>query len=217
MTERPDTSNKRDPEGVRRDILRQATAIFAERGLSGTRIDEIAARTTTSKRMIYYYFGDKEGLYKACLEAAYARVRTGEEDQVAGHDDPVEALEHIVGFTFDHHRENPDFIRLVMIENIHHARFLKASEHIRGMNKAAIEALALVIARGQAAGVFREGLDATELHWRISALSFFNVSNRATFGTLYGDEMYSDAGQARLRRGVIETILGSVLKTSVPA
>lgn len=75
---------KRDPEGVRRDILSVAMEEFSQNGLSGARIDEIAARTRTSKRMIYYYFSDKESLYQRVLEEAYAKVRGGESDLEAG-------------------------------------------------------------------------------------------------------------------------------------
>jgi len=147
--------SKRNPEAVRDDILRVASKNFALNGLSGARIDEIAAQTKTSKRMIYYYFGDKEGLYKKCLEAAYAKVRGGEGALELGGLSPDKALERLVSFTFDHHRRNPDFIRMVMIENIHNAAYLKQSEMIAAMNNAAIDKLADIIRRGQAAGTFR--------------------------------------------------------------
>jgi len=201
---------KRDPEGVRRNILQVASAVFADSGLSGARIDEIAARTRTSKRMIYYYFGDKEGLYKACLEAAYAKVRAGEEDLDLGGLPPERALERLVAFTFDHHRRNPDFIRMVMIENIHCANYLRASAVIRSQNVAAIDKLADIIRRGEATGAFRAGLDPVELHWQISALSFFNVSNRPTFSALFGDHLFSDKGQEALRDHAVEMVLRHV-------
>ena len=65
-----------NPEGTRRNIIEVATAEFANKGFSGGRVDDIAARTKTSKRMIYYYFGGKEGLYIAVLEAAYRSIRS---------------------------------------------------------------------------------------------------------------------------------------------
>ena len=95
---------KQNPEAVKRDTLRVAMAEFARNGLSGARIDEIAAKTRTSKRMIYYYFGDKEGLYARALEAAYAKVREGEGRLDLGHLPPQAALARLVAFTFDHHR-----------------------------------------------------------------------------------------------------------------
>jgi AcrR family transcriptional regulator len=204
--DKSDRSAKRDPEGVRRNILKVASEVFAESGLSGARVDEIASKTKTSKRMVYYYFKDKDGLYQKCLEAAYAKVREGEEDLDLGGLPPDEALAKLVGFTFDHHRKNPEFIRMVMIENIHHASYLNQSEAIRGMNVSAIDKLADIIRRGQAAGVFRADLDPVELHWHISALSFFNVSNRPTFSAVFGEGLFSTESQNTLRDHMVEMI-----------
>ncbi|WP_276605907.1 TetR/AcrR family transcriptional regulator [Pseudooceanicola onchidii] len=204
---------KQDPERVKRDILTAAMAEFAKSGLEGAKIDDISARTDTSKRMIYYYFTDKEGLYVRALEAAYAKVRALEEKLDLADLSPVEALEKLVAFTFDHHRKNADFIRMVMIENVHHARYLRASDVVRDVNREAITRLEALIARGQASGVFRDDIDATELHWQISALSVFNVSNKATFSALFGKTIYSKDGQARLRDRAVAMVLGDVLKT----
>ncbi|WP_238364061.1 TetR/AcrR family transcriptional regulator [Mesobacterium pallidum] len=209
--DRPRSGWKQNPEAVKQDILQVATEMFAASGLTGTRIDEIAARTTTSKRMIYYYFGDKDGLWARALEAAYARVREGEHRLDLDALPPAEALAHLAGFTFDHHSRNPEFIRMVMIENIHHADYLKRSEVIRVLNTAAIDRLRRLVARGEAAGVFRAGLDPVALHWHISALSFFNVSNRPTFSAIYGQDLYGKEGQAALRRQVVESVLACAL------
>lgn len=203
---------KQDPEKVKRDILDAAMAEFAKSGLSGAKIDDISARTSTSKRMIYYYFSDKEGLYLRALEAAYAQVRDGEEQLDLEGLPPIEALKRLVAFTFDHHRRNPDFIRMVMIENVHHAQYLRESDVIQGLNKEAITRLEGLIARGQASGDFRDDIDATELHWQISALSVFNVSNRPTFSSLFGQTIYSEDGQNRLRDRAVAMVLGDVCK-----
>ena len=206
----PKNGWKQDPAGVQANILEIATQVFARSGLSGTRVDEIAALTRTSKRMIYYYFGDKEGLYALVLEAAYAKVREGEARLDLDGLPPEQALSRLVTFTFDHHRAHPDFIRLVMIENVHQADYLQKSQIIKRINTAAIDRLADIINRGETAGVFRPGLDPVALHWKISALSFFNVSNRPTFSALFGSALYSEAAQRRLRDDVAETILSSV-------
>lgn len=209
-----DTRTRRDPEGVRRDILRIATEMFARHGLAGSRIDEIAAQTRTSKRMIYYYFTDKVGLYVACLEAAYARLRDNEARLDLADLPPLAALARLIGFTFDHHRANPDFIRLVMVENTHDARHLRASQAIAGMNRPAIDTLCAIIARGEAAGVMRAGLDPVALHWQISSMCLFNVANRPTFSTIYGADLFTEAGQACLRQMVIDTVLCHVREGS---
>ncbi|MBF9031099.1 TetR family transcriptional regulator [Rhodobacterales bacterium HKCCE3408] len=202
---------KQDPEAVRQDILAAAIAEFAANGLSGARVDDIAAKTRTSKRMIYYYFGDKQRLYEHALEDAYAQVRSGEEELELDHLPPEEALACLVGFTFDHHRSHPDFIRMVMIENVHHAQTLEKSDMIRDLNVAAIDRLAEICARGEAAGVFRPGINPTRLHWQISALSFFNVSNRPTFSALFGNELFTEQGQEALRAEAVRIVLAGVM------
>ncbi|MGQ8633434.1 TetR family transcriptional regulator [Agrobacterium sp. DKPNP3] len=202
---------KRDPEGVRRDILSVAMEEFSQNGLSGARIDEIAARTRTSKRMIYYYFTDKESLYQHVLQEAYSKIRGGESDLQLDDLEPVAALDKLCRFTFDHHRRNPAFIRMVMIENIHHGRHMQSSETIRQLNRPAIDALESVLVRGQKSGVFRQGVDPLELHWQISALSFFNVSNAATFSFIFGDSLFTDDGQETLSRHASDMVLRYVL------
>lgn len=202
---------KQDPEAVRADILQVACEEFAANGLSGGRIDEIAARTRTSKRMIYYYFGDKEGLYRQVLEEAYREMRSGEERLELEGLPPEIALRRLAEFTFEHHNRNPAFIRLVMIENIHNGAYLRQSKLIREMNTRAIQLLEDILSRGVASGVFRSGVSALDIHWQISALSFFNVSNRATFSLIFGDGQFTQQGQSRLSEMVARTVLCSVL------
>jgi len=198
---------KNNPESVRADILAVATREFSEKGLSGARIDEIAEKTRASKRMIYYYFTDKETLYLHTLEAAYQKVRLQEAELDLDHLAPLEALSRLVRFTFCHHAKNPDFIRLVMIENIHHGRFIAQSALIQSLNAGVIDVLTNVYARGVEAGCFREGLDPRELHWLISALSFFNVSNQHTFSRIFDWHQAAPENQSKLEDHVTEMVL----------
>jgi len=201
-----------DAQGSMNDILRVATAEFAEKGLSGARIDEIAAATRTSKRMIYYHFGSKEGLYLAVLEAAYRRIRDVESglqlDDLAAED----ALRKLVSFTFDYQQDHEDFVRLVMNENMQRGQYLARSESIRQLNVPAVEAVRKVYERGVLEQVFRRGLDPTELHMSISALCFFNVANRHTFGLIFKDDRSSPAAVRARRDNVVEMIVRFVRK-----
>jgi len=196
-----------DPERTRADILQVATGEFADKGLAGARIDEIAAATRTSKRMIYYYFGSKEGLYVAVLEEAYRRIRQIETELHLDDLQPEAALRTLVGFTFDYHWHHPEFPRLVMNENIHRAEFLARSPHIQQLNASAINAVGSVYQRGVQAGVFRPGLDLIDLHMSISALSFFNVSNRHTFTLSFQRDIAEPAALAQRRAHVIDMVL----------
>src|SRR5215469_2494857 len=116
---RPPASSDRDADATRADILAVALEEFAAKGLAGSRVDEIAERTHTVKRMIYYYFGSKEGLYRAVLEHAYDHIRTIESDLDLESLPPLAALRRLVQVTFDYHNKHPEFVRLVMNENIH--------------------------------------------------------------------------------------------------
>jgi AcrR family transcriptional regulator len=202
-----------DPERTRRNIIEVATREFASKGFSGARIDEIAARTNTSKRMIYYYFTDKEGLFVAVLEAAYRRIRQLEATLKLNDVDPEVALRTLVGFTFDYQNANEDFIRLVMVENIHRGAHLARSRVLQDVNVSVIDTLRTIYARGCREGVFRTGLDEIDLHMSISALCFFNVANRATFSQIFRRDMAGPEALARRREVVIDTIIRYVRKS----
>lgn len=183
----PDSASTRSngPEATMANILEVATAEFAAKGLSGARIDEIAQLTRTSKRMIYYYFGSKEGLYLKVLEDAYRRIREIESQLELDDLEPEAALRELVQFTMAYQWANQDFIRLVMNENMHRGSFLKHSPTIRELNIPAIASVRALYERGVASGAFRPGLDPIDLHMSISALSVFNVANQYTFTLIF--------------------------------
>jgi AcrR family transcriptional regulator len=204
------TSRTNDPEATRANILQVAMHEFADKGLSGARIDEIAEQTRTSKRMIYYYFGSKEGLYQAVLEESYRSIRAIETKLDLEHLPPREALGRLVASTFDYQDAHPDFIRLVMVENIHHGEHIAALKSLGPLNSAVIEQIKGILQRGVAEGVMRPDIDPIDLHMSISALCFFNVSNRHTFSRIFRLDMGSkDVLKAR-RASVVEMIVRSV-------
>lgn len=210
---RKSPTRQQDPEGTRKNIIDVASQEFALNGLSGARIDEIAAKTRASKRMIYYYFGDKEGLYLSALENAYAEVRAGEAELDIDGLSPLDGLRRLVEFTFEHHHAHEDFIRMVMIENIHHADYLARSNVVRDLNVTAITHIRDLYDRGVADGTFRSGLDPLEIHWQISALCFFNVSNRATFSKLFDRDFGATEAQEKLKANTVEMVLRFVAAT----
>jgi AcrR family transcriptional regulator len=198
---------RRAPERTRADILEAAIAEFSEKGFDGGRVDDIAARTQTTKRMIYYYFGGKEQLYAAVLERMYGGMRDAEAAQSLDALPPLDALRRMVEVTFDHHAAHPEFVRLVSVENIHEARNVAASPTIRARNAAVIGALTALITRGEAAGVFRKGLDALDLHILISSFCFYRVSNRHTLLAIYGRDLRTPESIAAQRRMITEAVL----------
>jgi AcrR family transcriptional regulator len=190
----------RDAERTRADILAVATREFADQGYAGARINLIADKTSTTKRMIYYYFGGKEQLYIAVLEQAYSLIRSLEQRLDVEHLDPVEAIRELAGLTFDHHESHPDFIRLVSIENIHRAEHIARSTVLSGLANPAVDVLGTILQRGWDAGVFRQDVDALDVHQVISAFCVFRTANRHTFGAIFGRDMLDPARRDHQRQ-----------------
>jgi len=205
------TKRTADPARTRAEILEAATAEFGEKGLAGARIDAIVAATRTSKRMIYYYFGSKDGLYLATLVAKYQRVRDTEARLDLDDLPADEALRCLTAVTFDYHLNNENYVRMVMSENINRGQYLAQAEDLQTLSRPAIALLARIYRRGVEAGLFRAGLDPADIHASISALSFFNVSNRYTFGLIFQQDNQSPAYVARRRENVVQMILRYVL------
>jgi AcrR family transcriptional regulator len=197
----------RDAERTRADILAVATREFADRGYAGARVNEIAAKTSTTKRMIYYYFGGKEQLYIAVLEAAYLRIRALEQQLDVEHLHPVEALRELAGITFDHHEAHPDFVRLVSIENIHRAAHIARSTVLTGLATPALDVLDAILQRGRAAGLFRDDVDALDVHQVISAYCIFRIANRHTFGAIFGRDLLDPRRREHQRRLVGDLVV----------
>ena len=201
-----------DPERTRQDILAVAREEFVENGLSGARVDAIAARTRTTKRMIYYYFGSKDGLYLAVLEQAYASIRAIEGDLDLARLPPVQALRRLTEFTFDYHADNPDFVRLVSIENIHRGRHLRQSEAVAKLNVTVIRSLAEILERGRREGLFRDDIAPVDMHMLISAFCFYRVSNRYTFGHIFDQDIDAPGLRARHRALVADAVVRTLQK-----
>jgi AcrR family transcriptional regulator len=199
-----------DADETRNNILEVAAREFADKGLSGARIDEIAEKTASSKRMIYYYFGGKDELYRAVLERSYGQIRAREDDARFETLPADQALIAQIEHTFDYHVEHPEFVRLVMNENIHHGAHIGHVEGLKERNKSVIESLKAIIDKGVAAGIFRAGIDSVDLHMSISALCFYNVSNRYTFASNFGVDMSSAKSLKKRRAQITEIVLAWV-------
>jgi AcrR family transcriptional regulator len=200
----------RDADRTRSEILEVATREFADKGYSGARVDEIAAKIRTTKRMIYYYFGSKEQLYLAALERAYGVIRELEAQLDVEHLDPVQALRQLATLTFDHHEAHPDFIRLVSIENIHRAEHLARSEILAGLAEPALAVLGRILDRGRADGRFRDDVDPLDVHMLISAFCVFRIANRYTFNAIFNRDMLDPSRREHYREMLAEIVLRHV-------
>ncbi|MBE1282744.1 MAG: TetR family transcriptional regulator [Rhodobacteraceae bacterium] len=202
-----DTKKKRDAEATRKRILEAAKKEFAKNGLGGARVDEIADRAKANKRMIYHYFGSKEDLFRAVLEAAYLHIRNAEKRLELDNLPADEALEKLVKFTWDYYLKHPEFITLVNSENLHRARHLKDAETIADATMGLVAMVEKILLRGQEQGIFRDGIDSVQLNITIAAIGYYYLTNRFTGSILFKrDMMNPEALEERLSFNV-ETIM----------
>jgi AcrR family transcriptional regulator len=201
-------SSARDPERTRTAILMAAAAEFADKGLDGARVDEIARRSGINKRMIYHYFGDKEGLYLAALEATYVSIRSAEVGLKLSDKDPVEGMRELVQFTWHYFIEHPEFLSMLMTENLHRATYLKKSKKIRELHSPLIGLIADLLERGVRQKVFRRGVDPVDLYISIAGLGWFYMSNRFTLSTIFGRDLTKPASLNARGRHNLEVVMG---------
>lgn len=194
-------------ERTKADILAVATEEFATHGLSGARVDAIAERTRTSKRMIYYYFKGKEGVYRAVLEKAYSEIRSLDTQVSIEEAEPVDAIRKIVEITFDYDETHPYFISLVAVENVQRGRNIAKLTSIKQRSAGVLQLLTAILARGAREGVFRNDVSALDLHLFISSFCVFRVSNRFTFGAIFDCDLSDTVVRTRHKKMLEEAVL----------
>lgn len=199
-------SGPRDPERTRAVILNAAIAEFTSKGLSGARIDRIAKRAGVNKRMIYYYFGNKEGLYIAVLEETYTAIRTAEIGLNLTDRDPADGMRELVEFTWRYFINHPEFLSLLATENFNRARYLKNSRRIRELHSPLIGIITQLLERGARQGVFRAGIDPVQLYITIASLGFFYLSNCHTLSTIFGRDLSAREALSERGRHIVDVV-----------
>ena len=204
--------NRRNPARNQERILKAATEEFARFGLGGARVDRIAVRAGANKRMLYYYYGNKEDLFLAVLEASYARIRRAEMGLHLLDLDPVQGMRRMVEFTWNYYLRHPEFLTLLNSENLHRARHLKRSRDIAAMHSPLIALLRDLLLRGERAGKFKKGVDPVQLYISIAALGYFYLSNRHTLSTIFERDLLAPKSKAERLKHMTELVLGYLRK-----
>jgi AcrR family transcriptional regulator len=193
------TKKFRDPDETQRRIMAAAKVEFAKNGLGGARVDVIAARSKTNKRMMYHYFGNKEKLFQLVLEDAYGAFREAEAALALDNEEPISALRKLVTFNWAYFLANPEFITLVNSENLHKARHIKTSKRMQEMSRPFVDRMSALLERGVKAHVFRNDLDAVQVTITIASVAYYYLTNRFTAAIVFERDMMTDAAlKARL-------------------
>jgi AcrR family transcriptional regulator len=198
---------KRNPARTRETILKAAIAEFCSNGFTGARVETISARSGTNMRLLYHYFGDKEGLYTAVLDRVYTQVRAEERRLDLGSVDPIDGMMRLIDFTFGFFAQHRDYISLLNNENLLRGRFVKKSRAVRPLTLPLLATIKDLLERGHKAGAFRADVDPTQLYVSITALSYFHVSNRYTLSAMFGRDLGAENWMAQRRAHAQSLIL----------
>jgi AcrR family transcriptional regulator len=202
----------RDADRSRDAILAAARDEFAEHGLGGARVERIAERAALNKRLIYYYFENKDSLFSAVLEDTYLNIREAEKRLHLTDLTPADAVRKLTEFTWTYYLEHPEFLTLLNSENLHRARHLDGSARVRELNSPLIQTLAEVLERGRRDGSFRGGVDPVQLYISIAGLSYFYLSNNHTLSAIFGRNLMSPKARSERLSHICDVILGYVLR-----
>jgi AcrR family transcriptional regulator len=201
----------RNRERTRSLILAAATDEFAENGFAGARIERIAERSGSNKRMLYYYFRNKEELFLAVMENTYKTIRDAESGLRLLDHPPVEAIRLLVTFTWDYYNRHPEFLNLLNTENLYHAAHIKKSKNIGLYNSKLIDTLSEILIRGQKEQLFRGGVDPLQLYISIAALSYFYLSNNDTLSAVFGRDLSTPKSKVERLQHMIDLVLGYLM------
>jgi AcrR family transcriptional regulator len=203
-------------QATRDSILRAATKVFAKHGFAGGRIEQISKAAKSYDRMIYYYFGSKEGLFIAVLEEMYRRFNDAESRLVLDVRQPLVALRAVTRFMWTYYLKNPEFITLLNTENLHRGKHIAKSLRAREYSSPAVSVLGEVLASGVQQGVFRDDVTARDVYLMIAALGYFYLSNRFTLSAFLGEELETASALAHWEGFLIDTVLRTVVLDAPP-
>ena len=209
-------ARERSAETTRDSLLRAAIRVFAKHGLDGGSVDKISRAAKSHDRMIYYYFGNKEGLFVAVLEEIYRRFNDAEAALDLDIAQPVEALRAVVRFVMQYYQKHPEFVTLLNSENLHRGKHIVKSDRAREYSSPAIGIIERVLRSGIEQGVFRSELAARDVYMMVAALGYFYQSNRYTLSAFLGEDLEAPPTFSRWEAFVIDSVLRTVSSQPVP-
>jgi TetR/AcrR family transcriptional regulator len=198
---------RRNPAATRKKLLTAARREFADSGLAGARVDDIADRAGVNKQLVYHYFGDKDALYLAVLEWVYEEIRSHERELNLEGLPPERAIRKLIESSFNHLAAHPDFIVLLNDENRGGARHVRGSRRLEAMHSPLVSMVSKILKEGVRTGAFRRGINPLHLYISIAGLSYFFFSNTPTLSAIFGKDLASPAAKRARRKHVVDLVL----------
>jgi AcrR family transcriptional regulator len=197
-------------QNTRDSLLQAAVAVFAQSGLVGGSVSRIAELAQSHDRMIYYYFGNKEGLFVAALEEIYRQYNEAESAVELDLTQPIQALETAVKFFVRYFRDHPEFVTVLNSENLHRGKHISKSLRASQFSKPAIGLVHRALAAGQQAGLFRKEVSSRDIYVMISAMGYFYQSNQYTLSAFLGQRLSDPKLYAQWEDFVVQAVLRTV-------
>ena len=194
-------------QATRESILRAATKVFAKHGFDGGRIEQISRAAKSYDRMIYYYFGSKEGLFIAVIEEQYRRFNEAESALAIDVQHPEQALAEVIRFIWQYYQKHPEFITLLNTENLHRGKHIGKSLRAREYSSPAVGVLGRILSAGAEQKRFRRDLAARDVYLMIAAMGYFYLSNRFTLSAFLGEPLETPSAMTHWESFVIDAVL----------
>ena len=203
-------SVKTTSASTRDKILQAATKVFARYGYDGGSVEKISKAAKSVDRMIYYYFGSKEGLFIEVLENAYRRMNDAELKLKLDISQPIDGLNAVIGFVLSYYRKNPEFMTLLNIENLQRGKHIAKSERAREYSSPAIAIICELLQNGITQKLFRKDVSARNVYLLIVATAYFYMSNRYTLSAFLGENLQTPEAIQAWQSFISSTVLRSV-------
>ncbi len=194
------------------NILKAAEEEFSAKGIYGARIEEIAKKSGSNKRMIYEYYGNKEDLYTVVLENAYRRLGEKEELLLDNVTDYKKAIEDILRMYYDFLKNDENFVNLIMWENLNKAEYIKKSDNLTTVKNPLITSLHKILEKGKSEGVFRKDIDEEQIAVLLITISFSYFSNVHTLSHLMNVNLTEEDKMEKRVNMVVEMINAYIAK-----
>ncbi|HBN84816.1 MAG TPA: TetR/AcrR family transcriptional regulator [Clostridiales bacterium] len=197
---------KRDSEATKNRILMAAEAEFADKGLYGARIDSIAEKAQTNKRMIYQYFGNKEQLYVNILEITYGRL-TAEELQIEWEIMPAKiSIQKIIRLYFEFLEKNPSYVKLILCENLNKGKYIEQID-FTNTKSSVFHTFTDIMDRGKKTGEFKKEIDTQQVILSLLTFTFSYFSNRYTLSKLLEFNLFDSMNTQKRIKIVTDMLL----------
>jgi AcrR family transcriptional regulator len=197
-------------QATRESILKAATRVFAKYGFEGGSVEKISKAAKSVDRMLYYYFGNKEGLFIEVIEDIYRRMNEAESQLDLNTDEPVQALKDVIAFVLNYYRRNPEFVTLLNTENLHLGRHITKSDRAAQYSSPAIDVIRRILETGVRKKLFRQDLVARDVYLLIVSTGYFFMSNRYTLSAFMGEDLQTPEAVQQWQDFVTDTVLRTV-------